>query len=465
MTFPKDLQFMKEYKKQVLDTKSASFCGAKWYHGCFWLWNGWTASCHHNPPHVSNLEEVKLDPGALHNTDKKKQERAMMQQGQRPLDCQFCWVLEDQGPDELSHRTWYSQMVTEQQLQQVFEAPADQHVIPKYVELCLDRTCNLACSYCCSDISTSWSRDIKQNGPYQGLITDERNHYTHTGQYLYGVTDPNPYSDAFFQWWDSELRHHIEILQISGGEPIMSQHFWKLLKKLKEDSVNFYTVIITTNLSYDTETLDRYLVEVKDSRKLWKIAVSNECVSNKSEYVRDGLEWNQFQNNFETLLNCKLFKEITLLATVSAASIDGFVDFLHWVVAAKKRTHRDLVNLYISYVRWPTFQNMLILPFELRQKYSQDIENFATENSSWFSHKDLDSLLSLARYLVLTEQPHRGAYITDEKLEFDKQQVSLDKDELQKDFKRFFTQYDVRRNKNFVDTFPNLKQWYESIQI
>ena len=33
------------------------------------------------------------------------------------------------------------------------------------------------------------------------------------------------------------------------------------------------------------------------------------------------------------------------------------------------------------------------------------------------------------------------------------------------DIKSFYTQYDIRRNKNFVETFPELKKWYESIKI
>ena len=33
------------------------------------------------------------------------------------------------------------------------------------------------------------------------------------------------------------------------------------------------------------------------------------------------------------------------------------------------------------------------------------------------------------------------------------------------DFKSFYTQYDVRRNKSFVETFPELADWYNSIEI
>jgi hypothetical protein len=33
------------------------------------------------------------------------------------------------------------------------------------------------------------------------------------------------------------------------------------------------------------------------------------------------------------------------------------------------------------------------------------------------------------------------------------------------DFKQFYTQYDQRRGKDFGQAFPNLKTWYDSIQI
>jgi hypothetical protein len=33
------------------------------------------------------------------------------------------------------------------------------------------------------------------------------------------------------------------------------------------------------------------------------------------------------------------------------------------------------------------------------------------------------------------------------------------------DFKSFYVQYDIRRNKNFVATFPELEDWYNSLVI
>ena len=69
-----------QYKTRVLDPKSKSFCGAKWYNATIWLGSGMTTSCHHPLPHKVSVEDVIANPKALHNTPQKKEERAEPEQ-------------------------------------------------------------------------------------------------------------------------------------------------------------------------------------------------------------------------------------------------------------------------------------------------------------------------------------------------------------------------------------------------
>ena len=57
--------------------------------------------------------------------------------------------------------------------------------------------------------STTWVKDIKKNGAYEGLISDGRNHFTHPhdSSQLYKFNETNPYIEAFFKWWESDLHH------------------------------------------------------------------------------------------------------------------------------------------------------------------------------------------------------------------------------------------------------------------
>ena len=59
MTEPIRDQYIADWKIRVLDSKSPSFCGAKFYNASMWLNAGWTTSCFHNPVHQIDIEEIK----------------------------------------------------------------------------------------------------------------------------------------------------------------------------------------------------------------------------------------------------------------------------------------------------------------------------------------------------------------------------------------------------------------------
>ena len=168
-----------EYKARVLDTKSDSFCGAKWYNATIWLGSGMTTSCHHPLPHKIDVEAVKKNPKALHNTPEKKEQRRQMKCGDRPEGCEYCWKIEDMGPKHVSDRIYKSKIYSDEDLQTAYDTPEDHDVDLQTLEISFDRTCNFACSYCNPAFSTTWVKDIKNNGRYESLESDGRNHFTH----------------------------------------------------------------------------------------------------------------------------------------------------------------------------------------------------------------------------------------------------------------------------------------------
>ena len=44
----------------------------------------------------------------------------------------------------------------------------------------------------------------------------------------YKHSEPNPYVDAFWEWWD-DLYPDMDTFRITGGEPTMSPDFWKVV--------------------------------------------------------------------------------------------------------------------------------------------------------------------------------------------------------------------------------------------
>ena len=163
---------LQQYRDRVLDSKSKSFCAAKWFNATTWLGSGTTASCHHPPAHKIPVEEVQENYTAIHNTKHKKEMRRQMQCGERPRECEYCWKMEDMEKNAVSDRTFKSIIYTDEQLQTAYEADYNDNTNLKTFEIAFDRVCNLACSYCNASFSTTWAKDIKNNGQ---LTRSQRN--------------------------------------------------------------------------------------------------------------------------------------------------------------------------------------------------------------------------------------------------------------------------------------------------
>ena len=135
------------FKANHLDTKSASFCAAKWYNATIWLGSGMTTSCHHPLPHKIDVEALKNNPKLLHNTPEKKDQRKQMQCGERPDGCEYCWKIEDMGHEFISDRVYKSKIYTSEELKNAYATPHNEDVDLITLEIAFDRTCNFDAKY------------------------------------------------------------------------------------------------------------------------------------------------------------------------------------------------------------------------------------------------------------------------------------------------------------------------------
>ena len=165
-----------EFKQQVLDPVSPSFCAAKWYNATIWLGSGQTTSCHHPPAHLIDVDKVNNNSRLLHNSDQKKEDRRQMLAGERPAGCEYCWKIEDMHTDAVSDRVYKSKISPIEALHEAVKTPVTDDVNLRTLEISFDRTCQFACSYCNPAFSSTWVNDIRRHGPYNGLVSDGRNH-------------------------------------------------------------------------------------------------------------------------------------------------------------------------------------------------------------------------------------------------------------------------------------------------
>jgi organic radical activating enzyme len=441
-----------EFKHTVLDKLSASFCAAKWYNATIWLGSGHTTSCHHPPAHLVDIDKVRANPRLLHNTDQKKQDRQQMIRGERPPGCEYCWKIEDMGSDAISDRVYKSKIYPIEALHEARNTLPTEDVNLRTLEIAFDRTCQFACSYCNPAFSTTWVNDIRRNGPYDNLVSDGRNHFTHThdSAQLFRITESNPYVDAFFAWWETDLHRTLTELRITGGEPLMSAHTWRLIDWFREHTGKSTTrLAINSNLGTDVD-IDRLLASTKGMSI--DLYTSNEAVSVQAEYIRDGLVWDDWANNVERLLDSGQFRGIHVMCTINALCLSTLDQLLECIMNWKIKYGRDAISFTLNILRFPSFQSPLVLPEAQRTVYRQSLVTWLAHwaDSEFIHEHEVNHTQRLIDYLDVVKTPHSEAF---------------DRPKLLNDFKQFYTQYDQRRSKDFGLAFPELKEWYDSIQV
>ena len=438
-----------QYKRRVIDIKSASFCAAKWYNATIWLGSGQTTSCHHPLPHQVSVEQVMVNPKALHNTREKKNDRALMQDGLRPAGCEYCWKIEDMGKDAISDRVYKTVIYEDKDLDEAFNTRPEQDVNLQTLEIAFDRTCQFACSYCNPAFSTTWVRDIHRNGPYTNLVSDGRNHFTHThdSSQLYTINDVNPYVEAFFKWWESDLHKTLKELRITGGEPLMSGYTWRLIEWFKDHRGESKTrLAINSNLGFEQDKLER-LLDATAGIEL-DLYTSNESIGQHAIYIRDGLDWDQWCGNVDYLLAGGRLRGLHVMCTINALCLISLPEFLWSIVELKKKYSKDAINFSLNILRFPSFQSPLVLPLEVREECIKQLIPLGDLSVDTLHEFEINQIGRLVSYLREVDSPHSGA---------------MTNSILQRDFKNFYEQYDQRRGKDFRHTFPQLTEWYDTL--
>jgi organic radical activating enzyme len=445
-----------EWRDKNLNSLSCSFCAAKWYNVSLHLGHGFTNSCHLPLPHPIDLEEIKSNPSALHNTKFKKEIRKMMLEGVRPAECSYCWKIEDVGRNNVSDRVFKSNIYNEEDIAKLKDLPWDADITPKTIEVSFDRTCNFACSYCNSGYSTTWGKDIKANGPYQHFKTSSAGAYYADGSWseIYGkLNENNPYVNAFLQWWP-ELSQTLQEIRVTGGEPSQSHNFWQFMDIMKQYPSPNLRLAINSNLGLNKETVQKLIdvthqVEVKE----FDIYTSNESFGAHAEYIRDGLKYDIWRENLISLIENANIRQIVIMMTINSLCLFSITEFLDDMLTLKAKYGFNKPVVDLNILRWPAFMSPLAL--------SDDIKIYLHDKlKTWFDINKENPLLlnheraQIQRLVDYMEVVNRGHNSTE-----------LDKEMQYHDFKSFYMQYDIRRNKNFIKTFPELAVWYNSIKV
>jgi organic radical activating enzyme len=439
---------------------SPTFCLAKWHHVTIYLQTGETHSCYHPAPHKIPIEELKNNPSALHNTSHKKQERLQMLNGEKPSGCQYCWNVEALGPDYISDRHIRTAAIyTEERFEEIRQNPWDMNINPEYIELSFGNECNFKCGYCHPKASSRYYREIEQHGPY----TMVKNHRNDIDWFTMYEEETNPYVDAWWRWWP-EVRKTLNILRLTGGEPLMHKSTWRLLDSLKDDPMPNLELNINSNLGGKNEWVVRlsenvrHLLDTNSIRK-FKLFSSIDTWGPRAEYIRTGLNLETWENNLDTYVRMTN-SHVTFMITFNILSVTTFKSLLEKILEWRVR-YNDVIpddpirplerkiRFDTPYLKEPLQYDMNILPKDEFMPYMYDTLKFMEEHTdendvTKFSELELERFKRVVKYME-TEQ------YSPEKLT-----------EGRTDFYNWFIEYDNRRGTNFLATFPEYTNFFLS---
>jgi organic radical activating enzyme len=452
-----------EMKKRMLDIEhtfeSPTMCLAKWLQSTVYLMNGHTHSCHHPNAHFIPVSEIKRNPAALHNTEYKMTKRLEMLSGERPKECQYCWNVEDLPGDHMSDRTYKSANPNWGYpfTQRVLDSGVGEDIMPSYLEVAFENTCNLKCMYCSPDISSKWMEESERYGPYP---TTTKNGDLEVIKWLKKMPIPhkenNPYVDAFWQWWP-DLYKNLETFRITGGEPLLSKNTWKVLEHIKANPRKDFTISINTNMMVPDDLITKligYYNDIAPHVKRFHIFTSVEAHGKQADYIRTGMEYNRFMKNCRRYLTeTHQTSSLDFMITFNALCVSTFDKFLLDIIQLRKDFNQnEMVNrvpMMINYLRWPDFQDVRVLPTEIKDEFATRIKAFANQHTTSQSGKTdrlyLEEIDQIERLLEYMYTPYAVA-----KLE-----------EHHKNFGAFFQEYEKRRNVNFPEHFPELAEFYK----
>jgi len=157
----------------------------------------------------------------------------------------------------------------------------------------------------------------------------------------------------------------------------------------------------------------------------------------------------QWRDNVLRLIEQGSLDGLHVMCTINALSLDSLPELINMMVAWKEQYGRDYPNFTLNILRFPSFQSPVVLPQHIKQSAINKLKLQTEIYKQQLHDMEINQMNRLIHYLETVDSPHAGA-------------DTIDK--LQSDFKKFYQQYDARRNKSFANTFSQeMVEWYNGL--
>jgi len=337
----------KEKKFFPINTETA--CKLKWSWSTLYLYSGVSSSCHRTTFHPLN----KSNFFNFHNNEHVIKDRLHMLAGEWPeKNCSYCKEIEKVGgfSDRMQHLAIPDQVPAELE-----NDPTSVIVSPRILEVFLNNVCNLGCLYCSPSNSSVINYEHIKFGDF------DKN----------GITLKSIAQDSSTELfpllldWLGKNYSSLERLSILGGEPFFQKEFVVLLDFLSQQKNSNCEINIVTNLMVPHQMLKKFIAQfrtmlVAKKIKRLDITCSIDCFGPQQEYVRSGLDLEQWKKNFEYLIDQPWIK-LNINQVITVLTIRTMPELLEYLNEQRKKRKIGQYFTTPSAQTGPTYMHPKIL--------------------------------------------------------------------------------------------------------
>lgn len=244
-----------------------------------------------NPDENSVFNPKSLDEHW--NSEYMKDVRKRIMNGESIPQCQVC---NEQILNINTYKGYFTNRLFPHKIDEIYEKTDDTgytEMKPISFDYRISNLCNFKCRMCGDLLSSQWESERKMMGnidvkqePFYDKINQEK-----FKKFQVDVTEK--------ELWKSVYDGTIEEIYWVGGEPLMWDIHWDIMKYLVDTGQSKkVTIRYNTNLSritYKEHKLYDYLPYFKDVQICASVDGTGEIV----EYVRHGMKWNSWLDNFK----------------------------------------------------------------------------------------------------------------------------------------------------------------------
>jgi len=398
-----------DYRKWI---KPDNFCMAPWVHTYISPQSERRMCCASREPAQAFKQYIdtkgshgQYDPIPLRdhwNNDHMRDVRLRMIAGEELSECQLC----NENPAG-AYRDYFWHLFGNLYNHVLVDTTDDgaHHGMPISWDYRISNLCNFKCRMCGDMLSSSWESEVKKHN----LVWKDNPKNFWMDPYVRGDIHQFQKNVAFDELKQATEKHSIQEIYWVGGEPLMMEEHWHIMERLIElkDIKNVY-VRYNTNLSQLQFKGTHLYKDVLPKTQNWEICASIDAVGDIGEYIRTGLKWDSWLQNFKDGLAIQSrANQMRLDLTIT---LPGLIDLRNMFDLSKELNTQILTKTVLAFSP-DIFMSPQILPRNILNTIIDEHLAYMEPIADWKQKSIIDVLKDLRYNAQTAEEQWPDTYI------------------------------------------------------